>query len=77
MNCFLSDLKLNTERIINSIDTDKATKDRLESLGIIPGMKITPVMETPLKPPVVYQCLNTLVALKEDVSGKVSIGLGG
>lgn len=58
---------------IQEIATDYVTKERLESLGLIPGVEITAVRKTPLGSPKIFQCLNTLVALRTEIAKQVMV----
>ena len=66
-------LPLEEEGTIKKINTDNVTKERLHSLGLISNVEITPVRITPLGCPRVYQCLNTLIALRNSVAKRVEI----
>lgn len=70
-------LEIDDSAIVLQINTDVSTKDRLESLGIIKGEKIVPVFVSPLKSPIIYQCLNTLIALRPDITSKIEIRRAG
>jgi len=59
--------------IIQVIKTDYVTKERLESLGIIRGVEIAFIRSAPLGSIRIYKCLNTLVALRDDIADKIVV----
>lgn len=64
MKLSLFQLPLGKQGIIKKIDAPPSIKERLHSFGLIEGVKITPVRETPLGCPRIYQCLNTFIAIR-------------
>lgn len=58
---------------IQKITTDPVTKERLESLGLISGVNITFIRKMPIGSTRIYKCLNTLVALRSDIAGKIFV----
>ena len=61
--------------IIQEITTDRVTKERLESLGLISGVDIAFIRKLPIGSTRIYKCLNTLVALRSDIAGKILVEL--
>lgn len=59
--------------IIRKITTDHVTKERLESLGLISGVDIVYKRKSPLGTTRIYECLNTLVALRNDIAEKILV----
>lgn len=59
--------------IIQEITTDHVTKERLESLGLISGVEIIFIRKSPLGSIKIYKCLNTLVALRDDIADKILV----
>jgi len=59
--------------IIREIKTDPVTKERVESLGLITGVEITIIRRSPLGSIRIYKCLNTLVAIRNDIAGKILV----
>lgn len=59
--------------IIRDITTDYVTKERLESLGLITGVEITVIRKSPLGSTRIYKCLNTLIALRNDIADKILV----
>ncbi|SHJ29360.1 FeoA family protein [Parasporobacterium paucivorans] len=59
--------------IIQEITTDHVTKERLESLGLISGVDIVFVRKSPFGTTRIYKCLNTLVALRNDIAEKIRV----
>jgi len=59
--------------VIQKITTDYATKERLESLGLISGVDIVFIRQAPLGSTRIYKCLNTLVALRNDLAEKILV----
>jgi len=58
---------------IQEITTDHVTKERLESLGLIRGVEIVFIRKSPLGGTRIYKCLNTLVALRNDIADKILV----
>jgi ferrous iron transport protein A len=59
--------------IIQEITADHVEKERLESLGLISGVEIAVVRKSPLGRTRIYRCLNTLVALRNDLADKILV----
>ena len=59
--------------IIRGIVTDHVTKERLESLGLIMGVEIAVVRKSPIGSTRIYKCLNTLIALRDDIAERVQV----
>jgi Fe2+ transport system protein FeoA len=59
--------------IIQAINTDYVTKERLESLGLILAVEIELMRQAPLGGVKVYKCLNTYVALRNEVACKIMV----
>jgi|GEM_PF-621238 len=76
MSKTLSQLNIGHTGKIREILTDHITKERLESLGIIKGLSITTVRETPLGCPRIYRALNTLVTLRNKLAKQIIIEEG-
>jgi Fe2+ transport system protein FeoA len=57
--------------LICKITTDYVTKERLESLGVIDEVEIEVMRESPLGRTRIYKCLNTLIALRNDIAEKI------
>jgi len=70
---FLFELKLRKKVVIKSINTDKNTKERLHSFGLIKDVAISFVRTTPLGSPRIYRCLNTLIAIRNNVAKKIEV----
>jgi ferrous iron transport protein A len=62
-----------TAGIIQEITTDHVTKERLESLGLMSGVEIVFIRKAPLGSTRIYKCLNTLVALRNDIADKILV----
>ncbi|PIS07479.1 ferrous iron transport protein A [Candidatus Berkelbacteria bacterium CG10_big_fil_rev_8_21_14_0_10_43_13] len=75
MTITLNKLELDSSAIIESIKTDQPTKERLESLGFLPGVRIFAVVKTPLGSSGVYLCLNSMIALREEVTALIEVRL--
>ncbi len=69
----LSHLPVGKTARIHEITTDYVTKERLESLGLIQGVEIKTIRKSPLGSPKIYQCLNTLVALRNVIAGQILV----
>lgn len=72
----LYQLPIGHAAIVSEIMTDHITKERLESLGVIEGVTISAIRETPLGCPRIYRALNTLVTLRNNVAKKIIIEEG-
>lgn len=69
----LARLPIGQRARIREINTDYVTKERLESLGLIQGVEITTIRKSPLGSPKIYQCLNTLVALRNGIAKQILV----
>jgi len=69
----LNQISAETIGIILIITTDHVTKERLESLGLISGVEIAFIRKSPLGSIKIYKCLNTLVALRDDIADKIVV----
>ena len=58
---------------IQQINAEHTVKERLESLGLISGVKIAVVRKSPLGSIRIYRCLNTLVALRNDIAKMILV----
>lgn len=70
---FLFELALGKKAVIKSINTDNNTKERLHSLGLIKNTEIILIRNTPLGSPKIYQCLNTLIAIRNRTAKQIEI----
>jgi Fe2+ transport system protein FeoA len=59
--------------IIQKIITDHVTKERAESLGLITGVEIAVIRKSPLGSTRIYKCLNTLIAVRNDIASKILV----
>ncbi|MHC1720338.1 MAG: ferrous iron transport protein A [Clostridiaceae bacterium] len=59
--------------IIQEITSDYITKERLESLGVIRGVEIVFIRKSPLGGMRIYKCLNTLIALRNDIAKNILV----
>lgn len=66
-------LPIGKKGIIKKITADHATKERLESLGLVRGVEISPVRTCPLGCPKIYKCLNTLIGIRNEIAKKVEV----
>lgn len=70
---YLDQMPMGGKGIIQEITTDHITKERLESLGMIQGVEIGMVRKSPLGSPKIYRCLNTLIALRNEIAGQIRV----
>jgi Fe2+ transport system protein FeoA len=70
---YLSELPLNEKGIIKRIHINNAVKERLHSFGLIRGVEVVPVRNSPLGCPRIYRCLGTKVAIRNNIAKKVEI----
>lgn len=75
MKTTLLDLPLRKTAIIKNINTDQVTTERLHSFGLIRNVQIHFIRNTPLGNPKIYKCLNTLIAIRENVAKKIEVKL--
>lgn len=73
VECPLNQLRAGEKGIIKAIGTDRITKERLESLGLIAGVEVGSVGAAPLGCPRIYRVLNTLVALRNETAGSIRV----
>jgi Fe2+ transport system protein FeoA len=66
-------LSVGEKGLIQSINTDYVTKERLESLGLITGVEIEVIRKSPLGSIKIYKCLNTLVAIRNEIAVKIQV----
>ena len=69
----LIDLEIGQAGIIREILAPYFIKERLHHLGIVSGIKITPVKITPLGSPRIYFYLHTQIAIRNDLAKKIRI----
>lgn len=69
----LDQIPVEASGIIQEITTDHVTKERLESLGLIQGVEIEVVRQSPFGSPRIYRCLNTLVALRNEIARQIRV----
>lgn len=75
MKTFLFQLPVKKRAVIKNVNTDKATKERLHSLGLIEDAEISYIRSAPLGCPRIYKCLNTFVAIRNDIAKKIEVEL--
>ena len=71
MKSSLLQLSIGQQGVIEKISADQAIRERLHSLGLIEGVKIIPVKNTPLGCPRIYQCLNTFIAIRNRTAKQI------
>jgi ferrous iron transport protein A len=69
----LDQIAIGGKGLIREITTDHITKERLESLGLIKGVEIGVIRKSPLGSPKIYKCLNTLVALRNEIARQIQV----
>jgi len=70
---FLSDLPIDKKGTIDKVHTNEAVKERLHSFGLIKGVKIMPIKNSPLGCPRIYRCLNTTIAIRNKTAKQIEI----
>ncbi len=73
MTSNLFNLPLGKIGIIKNIKMGCKERRRLNSLGLIGGVEVSFVKSAPFGSPKIYSCLNTLIALRSDVSRKIEV----
>lgn len=66
--CRLSELKLGTVAVINTINCNDAIKNRIFDFGIITNEKIKALYKSPFGDPTAYLVKNAVVALRNSDS---------
>jgi Fe2+ transport system protein FeoA len=66
-------LPINKTGTINEVRTNEAVKERLHSFGLIKGVEITPIKNSPLGCPRIYRCLNTTIAIRNKTAKQIEI----
>lgn len=64
---------MNQVATIKQINTDIAVKERLHSFGLIRGVAIKPVRVSPLGCPRIYRCLNTNIAIRNNIARQIEL----
>lgn len=70
---FLNDLSLNQSGVIKKINSRKLIKERLHSFGLIRGIEIRPIKNSPLGCPRIYRCMNTTIAIRNNIARQIEI----
>ncbi len=71
----LSDVRLGETAILGDFDLEDTVADHLMNLGFIPGTEITAAHTGPGGDPRVYRVERTEVALRRDVTDRISVQL--
>lgn len=66
-------LKIGEKAVIKDIDNSSAMKKRLFELGFIPGTEVECVLISPLGDPKAFLVKNTVMALREEDSVKITV----
>jgi len=69
----LLDLKIGEIGVIKEIDDVYFIKERLHSLGLIRGTKISLIEKSPFNSPRIYSYLNSNLALRNNIAKKIKI----
>ena len=70
---FLNELPLDQSGIIKRINSKKSIKERLHSFGLIRGVEIRPIKKSPLGCPRIYRCMNTTIAIRNNIAKQIEI----
>ena len=71
MESSLFQLPIGEQGVIEKIGANQTIRERLHSFGLIEGVKIIPVKNTPLGCPRIYQCLNTFIAIRNNTAKQI------
>jgi len=71
--CQLNQLKIGQSGILNKIEDDLEIKKRLLDIGFTKGSKIECMMRASFRGPIAYKIKNTVIALREIDSKKISV----
>ena len=69
----LYNLPINKIGIIEKINTSDSVKERLHSFGLIKGVEIKYIKNSPLGCPRIYRCLNTMIAIRNKTAKLIEI----
>lgn len=71
----LSQLELNKEGIIESIDCDTNIKRRLLDLGLVKGTKIMPILVSPSNDPKAFIVRGSIIAIRKEEAEKIKLNI--
>lgn len=71
--CTLDMLPLNESAVVEYIDCNEKLKNRLFDFGIIENSIITPVFNSPFSDPRAYLIKNSVIALRNNDSKKITV----
>ena len=69
----LCDLPLGETAVISLLTAPQRERERLLSLGFIPGSEVRPVLESPWGDPVAYEVCGAVIALRRCDAGQIVI----
>ena len=69
----LYNLPLKQTGVIRKINARPDLKERLHSFGLIKGVKIEPIRNTPLGCPRIYRCFNTTIAIRNEIAKQIEV----
>ena len=69
----LNDLEILKEGIIEKIEAEKRTKNRLLDLGLVPGTKVRSVLSNYFGTLKAFEFKGTIIALRDVDSGKILV----
>jgi len=72
MICLL-ELSKGKKAVVKNINTDKITKERLHSFGLIKGVKVCAAGKAPLDSPKIYKFFNTFIAIRNNIAEKIEV----
>lgn len=69
----LTGLKIGMDGTIVRLDFDENIKERFNAMGIIPGKKITYVLESPFGDPMVFKIEDNKIMIRKDEAKKIFV----
>lgn len=61
------------QTVIVALEGDRASRQRLMDLGLVPGTKVEAVRRSPLGDPTLYRVRSTLVALRREDAALIQV----
>lgn len=70
---YLSDIELNKNYVVKSINIKGKEKKRLYDLGLFPDVSIKKVLTSLLGEPCAYEIKGTTIAIRSDISSLIEV----
>ncbi len=69
----LNKLPINSTGKVEELNCDGNLRRRMLDLGIVKGTNIIPVLKSPFGDPIAFEIRGSIVALRKEVSEKISV----